>query len=214
MTLVIGFGGIFFILGCLGLLVGVIPAVRRRNRGWVRTNLVVTVVGIAMMVAGSIFYHPSSTATTTTASSGAATQPPAKQTQSTAPTTKEQPKPAPKPQKTWHEAGTALRIDKWIIQAGWDGQSVVFRQSLGPSGFGEKADNGYKFALVPVAIRNNSKQTDSLLFVTWHLKDEADYTYSIETMADMYLGDNSLDATSIPPGATRSGFWCSRSGTQ
>ncbi len=105
------------------------------------------------------------------------------------------------------EAGTALEIGKWIVMAGSDKSNIKFTKELGSDYFGETADEGYTFALVPVVVQNNTKSTESLTFVTWTLEDDEEYSYSIQTMADIHLSDNQkLDLTNVPPGSARDGF--------
>jgi hypothetical protein len=104
-------------------------------------------------------------------------------------------------------AQTTLPIAEWLMQGGWEGQGVVFRKTLGDAFLNTSTDPGYSYALVPIAIKNNSNSTASLSFPTWRLHDEAGYEYETETLADLYLGDRErLDAAGVPPGSTRSGF--------
>lgn len=104
-------------------------------------------------------------------------------------------------------AGTPVEIGDWLLQAGWSGQGVLFERSIGDSFMSESADSGFVFALVPVAIQNDSRETQSFTFPTWNLSDERGYEYTSVTMADMYLDESMVfDALEVPPGAERSGF--------
>jgi hypothetical protein len=104
-------------------------------------------------------------------------------------------------------AGTPLEIGKWIVTAGDNEKKVKFTKKLGSDFFGETADEGYSFALVPVSIKNNTKSTESLTFVTWTLEDDEGYSYSIQTLADLHLSDDErLNVTDVPPGSVRGGY--------
>lgn len=109
--------------------------------------------------------------------------------------------------KDYVEAGTALEIGKWVVMAGSDEAKIEFAKKLGSDYFGETADEGYTFALVPVFVKNNTKSTESLTFVTWTLEDDEGYSYSIQTMADIYLSeDERLNVTDVPPESIRYGY--------
>ena len=116
----------------------------------------------------------------------------------------EETKPEP---KDYVDAGTALEIGKWVVMAGSDDAKIEFDKKLGSDYFGETADEGYTFALVPVYVKNNTKSTESLTFATWTLEDDEGYSYSIQTMADIYLSeDERLNVTDVPPESIRYGY--------
>ncbi|MDI6894839.1 MAG: putative Ig domain-containing protein [Bacillota bacterium] len=103
-------------------------------------------------------------------------------------------------------AKTPVLVGKWVVAAGID-PGVQLKDRLGNEFLSIKADEGYTFALVPVAVTNASNQTESLTLVIWELSDSAGRVYKIETLADMYLPEKArLDATGVPPEATRTGY--------
>ena len=103
-------------------------------------------------------------------------------------------------------AGTPLEVDRWIITGGDRDGGILLRSQLGSQYFGERADPGFVFGLVPVYVKNDTRRTETLAFASWLLRDDAGFEYTTQTMADMYLGDDRLDVTNIPPGATRFGY--------
>lgn len=105
-----------------------------------------------------------------------------------------------------YPAKTPVLVGKWVVAAGID-PGVQFKDKLGDEFFNIKADAGYTYALVPVAVKNTSNQTESLVLVFWKLSDNAGRVYEIETMADLYLPEKTrLDVTGVPPEATRTGY--------
>lgn len=202
-------GLLLLLVGVVGLVLAVVPWLRRRYRRWVRGALLITISGVVLLVVGVVLddeaapVQPQRASTAAVAPESVAARTPATPV---APATAAPATAKPEPTPSFHEAGTALKIDTWVMQAGWEGQGVVLRRALGDQFLGEQADAGYSFALIPVAVKNDTKRTDSLGFVTWILHDEEGYEYSIEPLADLYLGDNQLDVTAIPPEATRSGY--------
>ena len=202
----LGLGLLGSAAGIVGLLLAILPPIRRRFRRWPITSLILAVAGIGAFIAGGVTLD-NQRATTNVANTSGSADPPSTSTEPQ--TAKPQPKEA-----GVVDQGTAVAIDAWLVQAGWDGQSIVFRSRLGNEFLGETADDGFQFALVPVAVKNNTKSTDTLGFVTWTLRDGDGYEYQTQAMADIYLGDNRLDVTQIPPGATQSDTWSSRSATR
>ena len=103
------------------------------------------------------------------------------------------------------EPGTTLRVGIWAITAGHAETKRL--KVLGNEYFNTRADDGFVYALVPVSVTNVSNKTDSLIFVTWALRDAQGREYEVETMSDMYLPEGTqLDLVDVPPGATRSGY--------
>lgn len=115
--------------------------------------------------------------------------------------------PASQPPQTSSVAapGTTLRVGIWDITAGH--AEVKRLKVLGNEYVNTRADDGFVYALVPVSVTNVSNKTDSLIFVTWALRDAQGREYEVETMSDMYLPEGTqLDLVDVPPGATRSGY--------
>lgn len=103
-------------------------------------------------------------------------------------------------------AKTVVTVGKWAVAAGVD-PGVQFKDRLGSEFLSITADDGYTYALVPLAVKNITKQTESLMFVTWKLSDDGGLVDETETMADTYLSEKArLDLTNVAPEATRTGY--------
>ncbi len=109
-----------------------------------------------------------------------------------------------KNQKEFLEPGEVAMLGIWGITVS---DEIIFSKELGSVFLSIKADEGYSFAQIPVAVWNTSNKTDSLVFATWKLFDDRGYEYEIESLADMYLGGNArLDVSQVPPDAVRGGY--------